>query len=97
MTAVAAARVVVARRDLGVARGSDFVFGDAVRALARDDVSVLGAIVLGLSRAALDRVARDAVRGARFGDEPNEGLVAIEPLRGECPHLGFVDVTDRGT
>ena len=96
MSAIAAARVVVAGRRFGVARGSDFVLRDAVGAFARDDVSVLGAIVLGLSRAALDRVTRDAFCGARLGDEPDERFIAIEPLRGQSPHLRFVDVTDGG-
>lgn len=55
---------------------------------------VLGAVVLGLPSAPFDLIACDVVGGARLGEHADEGLVAIEALRGERSDLRLVDVTN---
>ncbi len=65
-----------------------------MRALAFDDLGVLGAVVLFMMRAAVDLVAGDAVGGARGALNLEQLLVAIEPFGCDGPHLLLIDVAD---
>ena len=97
--AAVAATVVVVRRlgDLVGARGrAVLVRGDLMmRALTRDLLRVLGAVELLVMLAAVDLVARDALRRARRALDFEQLFVAIELLRGDGPHLPLVDMTHR--